>query len=1179
MPFRFRLSDPPSDVAFLSLVDGEALYNAEGASVRSVKEATIRQMGWHRVDLPPDWFLSRKAFDTTRQLLEAMQCTMQYQKYCSINHERYTQKVVAQLRRCEEKCASAFEELIDLRESVAVYKQQLRALRQERQRGGSPPSRATLMRERRSSLSQEMLDTMSTLACSFCPNVYPSRHALDSHIRKRHTRPERSSSTAARTAAVSLKEHKPQRHVDATTQVAARQMSPGSVFVVNESPVRHEAAEGDDHCSLRKEISELRLAVARLREQQEVLQRALPPSYAAAALQQSAGKAVTPEDTVASIGPLPGLQQCGPRMDEKDILLRIHQELLRTGAELQQLQSACDRESATHEGSATDHCGPYSLRNSVFQDRAEQQRGASLTPSRGTRAALTLNPQSIVHGAPRTEWSEGGEAVRQRGSICESQVVVSPITPPTSVTTCAEYVPSNREDTATAHKQEGVEVLPLAASETLFGTLSCSRPSLETKRPAGISGKMSPSPPSTAGLLFGDRTVDGAGALCRHDFFTQQPTSHSLPRDSSGGAGDCSPGGIGTTSCGRDGEQAGSQKPEAPQPMLPSSSSHNCLPWLRLQTSNTGSGSADPMWANPHGSAPSGKATSWASGSSLSVAEQKQHMQRNALPTVLRGDATPSMTPAVGDATTNWKNEPSAVSSDGALQRGGFVENNKSVLPGEASQLSSGPTQGEQGLVDALDMVANQQELAQGEEQGCTTSLFHDQALQTTPAAPMPMLSVPGCVPSSGSAVASSEQPECRTSPGGMVADAGVARNSSESGPRGSLPSRLHAPMAQAQHSLTAKQVESRSTQKVIPVVHLVAEAPSESGDLSLERSEKHKLQHMRGERSSSPAGLPQQVIRMDESRQHSTVAQHQLRHSCDEDSSETTAESEDADSYSVEIPLFEASEQGDADDGPFSLHGDVPVEEGSNVNQDLCSHLVMEDVSSDNLAEATPLATATVNAMRLAMLGDKDDDFEEDASHFMGYSLPMMTNDGKRTPSRKDAPTVGSMPIDRSSYSYSYSYSDDEHAVNAQEGVSEHIRVQEGEEVHQASTLHDSAHTGLAELTSYADVTPVKHTREAWLSGELAKPSEDVCKAGAEMQKKSRHAVQGDMSLSINQQDAPTPKQQPPVRVGRSGKSANDELAIVARRDSSKPPAPAPEQVVKKRKGFFSRLFPKKGK
>ncbi|TPP43292.1 hypothetical protein CGC20_6630 [Leishmania donovani] len=1090
MPFRFRLRDPPSDVAFLSLVDGETLYNADGAATRDVKEATIRQMGWHRVELPQDWFLSRHALDTSRQLVQGMQCTMQYLKYCCKNEERRAQKATAQLRRCE-------EELIELRECVAVYKQQLRELRQERQ----------------------PVDTVLQLACSFCGNVYPSRHAVESHIRKRHKRLEGCAVMAAGSAAVSLKQF------EAATQAptSSAQAPPGGLFVDHVPTVLQETADKCGDRGLRKEISELRLAVAKLMEQQAALQRGMPPSYVAAAPKQSAGEAVTAGEAVASSGPLSGLQQRGSRLDEEDILLRIHRELLRTGAELQQLQSAVGRESEQGRRSAADDRGSCNLRNDLPRKQAQQQHRDPLAAPRSTRAALTLDPQSVLHGPPRTEGSDGGEAARRRGSAGESLVVVSPITPPAAARARTQHALANREDITAALKQKDVEELPLMASESPCGILSGPGASLETKPPAGAMSTMSPFPSSALGLPFGGNSVVDAAGAARI-------------------TGDRSPDGLGATTRGGDGEQTASREPGATQLVLPSSASQSYLPWMRPESATARFGRADPASANRYGSAPIDEATSWTRGLLLPAAEKKVPAQLNLLPAFTRRDATPTPSLAAAEVMTNSKRELIPAMSTGAPRHRSFLESSEAALPGEACRRSSGATPGEQVGASAVHMVSNQHQVARDEERGRTQLAFCEQTLPGDRVASVPVLSVPGSAPFPGSAAAGAERPQCSQA---AAPGAGVGKGSNGGDVRESLTSRPHVPVVRAQHSLAATvQTEHGSTSKMIPAVHLVPAAASESGDASLQDPQKRKEEHVQGERPSFSAFLPQATRGLDESRQQSAAPQPQPLRSGDEDSSESKAGAEDTDSYSVEIPPLEASEQGDADDGPCSVPLDATVEEGSNVNEGFFGHLVMEDVSSDKLADPTPYAVDDARATRLPAFGARDDDIEEDASRFMSYNLARPTDGGASTPSQADRPTPESIPAGCSYYTYSY-----------------------------------SAAAGFPESTFHADVTPVAHAEWAPTSGEVAAQREDVGKAGAEKLKKSRQGVKGNARLSAAQQGAPSPKQQPPARVGRGGKPASEEPSIVARRHSSQPSDPAPQQVVKKGKGFLAKFFSKKGK
>lgn len=896
-----------------------------------------------------------------------------------------------------------------------------------------------------------------------------------------------------------------------------------------------------------------------------------------------------------SLGPLSGTQQCGSRSDEEDTLLRIHRELLRTGAELQQLQSAVGRESEQHGRSAVDDRGSCNLRTDLPQKQVQQQHRDPLAAPRGTRAALTLNPQNVLHCPSRTEGSDGGEAARRRGSVGESLVVVSPITPPAAARAWTQHALANREDTTAALKQKDVEELPLMASESPCGSLSGPSASLETKPTAGAVGKISPSPSSALGLPFGGSSVvEAAGAAHSHDILTPQSAPYDPPRDFSGITGDRSPNGLGATTRGGDGEQTASREPGTTQLVLPNSASQSYLPWMRPELATAHFGRADPASANRYGSAPIDEATSWTSGCHLLAAEEKVPAQRNLIPTFTRGDATPTLALAAAEVMTSSKSELIPATSAGAPHYRGFLESSEAAFAEEACRRSNGATQGEQVGVGAVHMVSNPHQVARDEERGRTQLPFCEQPLPGTRIAPMPVLNVPGSAPFPGSAAAGAKWPQCSTSPltdrstqGSHEAAPGaeVWKGISGGDVRESLTSRPHVPGVRAQHSLAATgQAEHGSTSKMIPVVHLVPAAASESCDSSLQDPQKRKEEPVQGERPSSSAVLLQATRGLDESRQYSAVPQPQLRRSGDEDSSESKASAEDANSYSVEMPPFDSSEQGDADDVPFSVPLDATVGDGRNVNEDGFGHLVMEDVSSDKLVDPTPSAAGDARSTRLPVFGARDDDVEEYASRFMSYNLARPTDGGERTPSEADRPAAESIPADCSYYTYSYSYSDDEEEEEAvgtaQEGIPVELRVDDGDqETHRAFAIHDSAAAGFPESTFHADLTPVAHAAGARTSGEVAAQREDVAKAGAEKFKKSHQGGKSDARLSAARQGAPSPKHHPAAGGGHGGKPASDELAIVPRRHSSQLSDPAPQQVVKKRKSFLATLFSKKRK
>ena len=455
MPFTFKLHEPPCDVAFLSIVDGETLYNADNVRARDVKEATIRQIGWHRVVLPQEWFLSAKALETTSHVLMAMQCTVQYLKHCCKGEEKRGAKLTAALQRCEEERAAAFEELIELRETVALYKKKLREVGQIMERGAAEAGGVGYVSPTSSS---SVLTHTDGLHCAFCANAYPSRHALESHLRKRHKRPAGYAAMAAASAAVEQKQRQ-QTHDSEPLQAHSASNLPFMSSPPLPSP-RQAVSDTRGDRSLREELSELRLTIARLLTQQAELHYGMSPSCTAAVPMTSAAAAATatPEHAdrsappvvartapAAGAGALPGLQSTLHDASETtdSVVLRIPRELLCSNAALSVLQKALEGETRSVAASTTGD-GMHHTDENKRQSAAGRQ--VSSPPPHETAPPLriarpTLDPRSFARSTASDSVNGGagggssgvaGAEVNQ-GSTMNSFVEVSPMSPTPSM--------------------------------------------------------------------------------------------------------------------------------------------------------------------------------------------------------------------------------------------------------------------------------------------------------------------------------------------------------------------------------------------------------------------------------------------------------------------------------------------------------------------------------------------------------------------------------------------------------------------------------------------------------------------------------------------------------------------------------------------------------------------------
>lgn len=487
MPFTFRLHDPPCDVAFLSIVDGEALYTADNARTRDVKEATIRQIGWHRVQLPQDWFLSHQALETVTHVLEAMQCTVQYLRYRCKNEEKRNCKLSASLQHCEEERAAAFEELIELREQVALYKKQLREVSQGVGRRGVAAALNTTQHAR-----QQTPPAASTgLQCAFCENVYPSRHALESHFRKRHKRPPGYAAMAAASAAVAQQlqqqQDVPASELDGAASLPAHStlpfMSQGLSVPSQREMTKATAASSCPSTplatldsrgtqALREELSELRLAVAKLLTQQAEFYRGMAPTSLAAVPMPSAESAVAPP-SVSRAPPAPPCEKSAPRTSEAgqlpgfppsvaatnedgDVVLRIPHELLHTSPELRLLQNTLGRHRARSSASASDTAArseqdAHRTSSPPPRDGGPQEQPPAL-PTRPTldpRSFLrSSTSDSVLYGV--TSAATAAVAGSRRRSNVDSFIEVSPMSPSPSPAQRAGSVQEEHHDGAVA---------------------------------------------------------------------------------------------------------------------------------------------------------------------------------------------------------------------------------------------------------------------------------------------------------------------------------------------------------------------------------------------------------------------------------------------------------------------------------------------------------------------------------------------------------------------------------------------------------------------------------------------------------------------------------------------------------------------------------------------------------
>lgn len=210
MPFQFRLRQPPSDLSFLSLVDGETLFNADEKENGAVKEATIQQIGWHAIGLPKDWFVSTRAHDTVARVIATLQCTVQYLAYCARNAEKQEERTARAALGYQQERDDAFEELVELRQLVAEYKKHGAAVVTTSSSRWATQTKARLGRklEQYGGRGKEEREPYGRqfdeegLHCSLCGNHYPTMGSLESHLRKRHHRGDAYAAMASAAAAL-----------------------------------------------------------------------------------------------------------------------------------------------------------------------------------------------------------------------------------------------------------------------------------------------------------------------------------------------------------------------------------------------------------------------------------------------------------------------------------------------------------------------------------------------------------------------------------------------------------------------------------------------------------------------------------------------------------------------------------------------------------------------------------------------------------------------------------------------------------------------------------------------------------------------------------------------------------------------------------------------------------------
>ncbi|KAK7201116.1 zinc-finger protein [Novymonas esmeraldas] len=1237
MPFSFRLSDPPCDVAFVSLVDGEALYNSDSARTREVKEATIRQMGWHRVELSQDWFLSRQARETCTQVMTAMQCTIQYLRYCGKREEKRAQSTAVHLRRCEEERAAAFEELIELRETVALYKQQLREAGLGRHRARSP---ATCASPAARGATDHALGggtaAAQLLQCSFCANVYPTTHALESHFRKRHKRSEGYAAMAAASAAVAAEQ---QRHLEAARpQSAGASHEPVSQLPFP-STLPNPASDTRGDRSLREEVCELRLAVARMMEQQADLYRGLSPACAAA-VPVMAREADVAAGFGARSGALPGVPQRARHYPEEDAILRIQRSLVDAGVELRQLQRVVDGEYDNHGRGADDHdAGDSSYRLPPRRGGGDelpppppllpQEQSTAATAPLDSRGAPRLNPQVFLRSSSRTDSSDGGGAAPRRGSAAESLVVVSPITPPAAVASRRYQTSSSQEDTTSAGAARSVPVVPLIAGTTagFSAALGTRRDAHDKTRSADDAGVRADASRATAhGCSYSTPSGSdrhSAARSGRHGSLTQATAPlASSPNDShrtgsldggedgGGSTGDRSPVFLRstTTGTGARGAPFMAAAAAAREVAPPTSSSRSQSLWMEsaAPASRAAGGGvvADAVSANRYRAAPSEEASSWTSGRHRRSPAMGTDVpaQLNVFPTFARGDATPSPILTAADMTANSHGGAAAAgAAAGTLHRRSSLDSWETTPSRGTRRRSSAATQvavvGGGPGVTVVDAV-------RGEAERRTSPTQREGTPPTTRLTPVPMLNIPGAGTSPVSVVRDADRPQRSTSPflgRSVLRSAAEAQRkaaavpapgdrSSDGDLSESPPSRPHAPIARApeqvQHRTAAERAAERTVPaaarlpalKVIPDVRLVPQLPSESGELSAPRSvtrERARVEEEEEEegRSSSSTTVASLPPVLSMDNSYQIHSPKHRRRRSDGDVGPAAAEAEGTCSYSVEVPPLGSLDGDDEDSDEDDGDEEDLTDRGSPLSVALKGP---SDVTRHSrLAASHDTAVEdVVDDMPLHGVSRHAGQGTVHASRLLPFREAMVSPVHHRGGS--DVAAAGERtPSEAGPPSASSSSGD----------YSYYTYSYSDDEAEAHAAVHAAA--AAADTAAVASVPPptssAAHAAESAVSATAtARQRGSVARQEGEPRKRSHRGGGGSgdapAATSVAEAEAPPP---PRAQAGATEvvDARRGDAAAETRRRSALHSAPAPQQVMMKTKDLFTKIFKKKKK
>lgn len=363
MAFQFCLQEPACDLSYFAVVNGEALYGAASSAADAAKQATLRQMGWHPIVLPEEWFLSGQGRDSTLKVLEVLQCTIQYQQSQLDASNTRKAKAIWLAQQFADERDDAFEELVEMRELVAGYKQRATL---------DPPGRGKLPLPKPGG---------EKLACTLCGNTYPTTNALQSHYTKRHRRTEDYAQMAAASAGVA-------RASAVTNQNMYREANAfNPVSGSLDKPVSEEARE---HLALRSELLDVRLALAQMAESHRQRDWALSAGSTAAICGSLPGVGVPPSPPsypvlAAANGPPAGPPRAAPETaqpsQEVAALQRQLEEAKGRMATLEQLVVAQAARSATtpptlqqQEPAALTHfvqpLAPNALAETSFLDKA-----------------------------------------------------------------------------------------------------------------------------------------------------------------------------------------------------------------------------------------------------------------------------------------------------------------------------------------------------------------------------------------------------------------------------------------------------------------------------------------------------------------------------------------------------------------------------------------------------------------------------------------------------------------------------------------------------------------------------------------------------------------------------------------------------------------------------------------